>query len=69
MVPPSEAAIRRLAGELNEDPDLLLAMAGKVSSDLKAGGGVCSRICCDSSRMSRSTRFCVWCGRFRDGDW
>ena len=36
MAPPSEAAIRRLAGELNEDPDLLLAMAGKVSSDLKA---------------------------------
>ena len=35
MAPPSEAAIRRLAAELNEDPDLLLAMAGKVSSDLK----------------------------------
>lgn len=35
MAPPSEAAIRRLAHELHEDPDLLLAMAGKVSSDLK----------------------------------
>ncbi len=35
MAPPSEAAIRRLAEELTEDPDLLLAMAGKVSSDLK----------------------------------
>ena len=35
MAPPSEAAIRRLAAELDEDPDLLLAMAGKVSSDLK----------------------------------
>ncbi|MDD9981251.1 MAG: helix-turn-helix transcriptional regulator [Gammaproteobacteria bacterium] len=35
MAPPSEAAIRRLAAELGEDPDLLLAMAGKVSSDLK----------------------------------
>ena len=33
--PPSEAAIRRLAEELKEDPDLLLAMAGKVSSDLQ----------------------------------
>ncbi len=33
--PPSEAAIRRLAEELEEDPDLLLAMAGKVSSDLQ----------------------------------
>ena len=34
--PPSEAAIRRLAEELGEDPDLLLAMAGKVSSDLQS---------------------------------
>ncbi len=34
--PPSEATIRRLAKELEEDPDLLLAMAGKVSSDLRA---------------------------------
>ena len=33
--PPSEAAIRRLADDLGEDPDLLLAMAGKVSSDLQ----------------------------------
>ena len=34
--PPSEAAIRRLAKELGEDPDLLLAMAGKVSRDLQS---------------------------------
>ena len=33
--PPSENTVRRLAQELNVDPDLLLAMAGKVSSDLK----------------------------------
>ena len=32
---PSEATITRLARELDEDPDLLLAMAGKVSSDLQ----------------------------------
>ncbi len=35
VAPPSEATIRRLAGELDEDADLLLAMAGKVSSDLR----------------------------------
>ncbi len=35
VAPPSEATIRRLAGELGEDADLLLAMAGKVSSDLR----------------------------------
>jgi len=32
--PPSEAKVRRLAEELGEDPDVLLALAGKVSSDL-----------------------------------
>ena len=34
--PPSEAKIVALAEALGEDPDLLLAMAGKVSSDLQA---------------------------------
>lgn len=33
--PPSEATIRRLASDLNEDVDVLLAMAGKVSKDLQ----------------------------------
>ena len=35
VAPPSEATITRLARELDEDPDMLLAMAGKVSSDLQ----------------------------------
>jgi len=35
VAPPSEATIVRLADVLGEDPDLLLAMAGKVSSDLR----------------------------------
>ena len=34
MAPPSEEKILLLAKELGEDPDVLLAMAGKVSSDL-----------------------------------
>ena len=33
VAPPSEAKIRALAKELDEDADMLLAMAGKVSSD------------------------------------
>jgi transcriptional regulator with XRE-family HTH domain len=33
--PPSEATIVRLAADLGEDADVLLAMAGKVSSDLQ----------------------------------
>ena len=34
--PPSEETILALARELDEDPDVLLALAGKVSKDLQA---------------------------------
>jgi len=34
--PPSEPRIRAIAAELDEDPDVLLALAGKVSADLQA---------------------------------
>ena len=36
VAPPSEATTVRLARELGRDPDVLLAMAGKVSGDLQA---------------------------------
>ena len=36
VAPPSEATITRLASELGEDADVLLALAGKVSTDLQA---------------------------------
>lgn len=35
VAPPSEAKIRALAEDLDEDADVLLAMAGKVSTDLQ----------------------------------
>lgn len=35
VAPPSEAKIVALARELREDPDVLLALAGKVSTDLQ----------------------------------
>ncbi len=35
VAPPSEATTIRLARELGQDPDVLLAMAGKVSGDLQ----------------------------------
>ena len=35
VAPPSEATTVRLAQELGEDPDVLLAFAGKVSGDLQ----------------------------------
>lgn len=34
--PPSEKTILAIAAELGEDPDVLLALAGKVSGDLQA---------------------------------
>jgi HTH-type transcriptional regulator, competence development regulator len=34
--PPSEKTIAALARELDQDPDVLLAMAGKVSGELQA---------------------------------
>jgi len=34
--PPSEKTILALAAELKEDPDVLLALGGKVSGDLQA---------------------------------
>lgn len=36
VAPPSEAKIVALARELKQDADVLLALAGKVSSDLQA---------------------------------
>lgn len=36
VAPPGEETLIKLAGELGEDPDVLLAMAGKISADLRA---------------------------------
>lgn len=36
VAPPSESTIVSMARELGENPDVLLALAGKVSSDLQA---------------------------------
>jgi len=36
VAPPSEATIKALAAELDENEDVLLALAGKVSEELRA---------------------------------
>ena len=36
VAPPGEDTLVKLAMEIGEDPDVLLAMAGKISSDLRA---------------------------------
>lgn len=39
--PPSEAKIRALARDLGEEPDFILALAGKISTDLREA--ICHR--------------------------
>lgn len=36
VAPPGEETLVKLANELGEDPDLILAMAGKISADLRS---------------------------------
>lgn len=36
VAPPGEGTLMRLAHELDEDPDMMLAMAGKISADLRS---------------------------------
>ncbi|WP_291207141.1 helix-turn-helix transcriptional regulator [Hyphomonas sp.] len=36
VAPPGEETLIKLAHELGEDPDVLLAMAGKISTDLRS---------------------------------
>jgi transcriptional regulator with XRE-family HTH domain len=36
VAPPGEETLVKLAHELGEDPDVLLAMAGKISADLRS---------------------------------
>lgn len=36
VAPPGEETLLKLAAELGEDPDILLALAGKISTELRA---------------------------------
>jgi transcriptional regulator with XRE-family HTH domain len=70
--PPSEEKIRGLARELGEDPDVLLAMAGKVSSDLLAIIRKRPQLFADLIRQLKSLpdHALVRIAReVRDGDW
>ncbi len=70
--PPSEGTIRRLARDLDEDPDLLLAMAGKVSSDLQAVILQRPRLFADLLRQLKDApdhAILTVVREVRDGDW
>ena len=70
--PPSERTIRRLAAELGEDADVLLAMAGKVSRDLQEIVLRRPRLFADLLRQLREApdhALLRIAREVRDGDW
>jgi transcriptional regulator with XRE-family HTH domain len=70
--PPSEDTIRAIARELDEDVDVLLAMAGKVSTDLQDIIRKRPRIFAELLREMRRMpdHAVLWLVReVRDGDW
>ncbi len=72
VAPPSEEKIRALAQELGEDVDVLLAMAGKVSSDLLAIIRKRPTLFADLIRQLKSSpdhAILRVVRKVRDGDW
>ena len=70
--PPGEQTIRRLAEELGENPDALLALAGKVSSDLLEIIRERPTVVAELLRALRglsAKRVSAISRQIRDGDW
>ena len=70
--PPSESTIRRLAFDLGEDPDVLLALGGKVSADLVAVIRARPRLFADLIRALKDApeqAVLRVVREVRDGDW
>ena len=70
--PPGEQTIRRLAEELGENPDALLALAGKVSSDLLEIIRERPTVVAELLRAMRgmsAKRVSAISRQIRDGDW
>jgi transcriptional regulator with XRE-family HTH domain len=70
--PPGEENIRRIAEELGENPDALLARAGKVSSDLLAIIRERPTVVAELQRAMRdlsAKRISAISRQIRDGDW
>ena len=70
--PPSERTIRRLAKELDEDADVLLAMGGKVSRDLQEIVMLRPKLFADLLRQLREApdhAVLRVAREIRDGDW
>ena len=72
LAPPSEETTRRIAEDLGEDPDVLLALAGKVSSDLQAIIRKRPKLFAELIRQLRQAPDHAILGvvrQVRDGDW
>lgn len=72
VAPPSEATTLKLANELGEDPDVLLAMAGKVSTELQEIIRKRPRLFADLIRELKSApdhAILRVVREVRDGDW
>ena len=70
--PPGEETIASLAGELGVDPDVLLALGGKVSSDLKEAIRARPRLFAELIRAVRELpddAALRLVREVRDGDW
>ena len=70
--PPGEENIRRLAEELGENPDMLLALAGKVAGDLLAIIRERPTVVAELLRTIRrmpDKRVSEISQQIRDGDW
>jgi transcriptional regulator with XRE-family HTH domain len=70
--PPSEPRIRALADDLDEDPDVLLALAGKVSGDLqeiiRRRPALMAQIIRELKRLPKHAVLRI-VREVRDGDW
>lgn len=72
VAPPGEETLLRLARDLDEDPDMLLAMAGKISADLRAAILARPRLFADLIRAIRTLpdhAVLRVVRDIRDGDW
>lgn len=70
--PPGEETLWKLAIELNDDPDVLLALAGKISSDLRAVIVARPKLFADLIRQLKDMpdqAFLRIVREVRDGDW
>lgn len=72
VAPPGADLVRRMANVLNESPDVMLAMAGKVSEDLKSAILARPELFADLIRTLRNApdKALIQITRnIRDGEW